>query len=212
MIAEDHISLQHPLGLSPSGPDQSVLLVDWGPGSAAPDMVALQDFILDALRGERFQLRARRRVLRACPPPINAVWSAADRTPEKQRTKAHRAALAISDELVGEVLAADVVVLTLCVDDARCVEAFGRWFDLVGRTGLTLDAATGEPTGRLGRTRAILGGLSRLGPAADVGFATLQAFRTRLKAVGFSPVEVLTAGTRPAFARLQRGAANPIVH
>jgi FMN-dependent NADH-azoreductase len=175
-------------------------------------MLALQDFILNALRGERFHLRARRRVLRACPPTIDTLWSMADRTPPEQRTKAQRAALAVSDELIAEVVAADVVVLTLCIDDVRCTEAFARWLDLLNRTGLTVDAATAGPTDFLGQTRAILGGLSRLGPTADQGFATLQAFRARLKGVGFAPIEVLTAGTRPAYSRLHHGAATPIIH
>lgn len=190
------MELQSQFGIAASGRSgrtRQVLFVDWAPLAAAPEAEALRRFVRDALGGER--IRARQRILPATPLLIDAAWSAAERTPPGRRTSAQRTRLALSDALVGEVFASDAVALTVCVDDARGVDAFGRWVDLLGRSGLTLDGATREPTGRLDGVSAIVGGWSRVGATPTPAAEALRALRDQLAGLGFSPVQ--TAQTAP---------------
>ena len=81
-------------------------------------------------------------------PPgfVTEEWIAAGFTPKEQRTRAHRAALAESDELIAELAAADIVVLGTPMYNYGMPAALKAWVDQVIRVNETFsfDLARGD--------------------------------------------------------------------
>lgn len=80
------------------------------------------------------------------PPAISEAWIAAVFTHEDERTAAQRAVLALSDELIGELAAADVIVLGTPMYNYGMPAALKAWVDQVVRIGktFTFDLARGD--------------------------------------------------------------------
>lgn len=88
-----------------------------------------------------------RRDVGASPPPaIDEDWIAAAFTDPAERTDEQRSALAISDRLVDEVLASDVIVIGTGMYNYGLPAALKAWIDQVIRIGrtFTFDLARGE--------------------------------------------------------------------
>ena len=178
-----------------------ILLVDWAPGVAHPDIAAMRACIIDALTREGRRVHLSRRLLSPVPKSPDTAWRTADRTPPDARTRDQRAALSQSDQMLAEVEDADAVVLSLCVDDTRCLDAFYTWIDLLSRRGLTVSVDTGAPTECLQGHRVILGRLSRRMAPAPSAWACLAVLQHRLGSVGFTQVEMMKSGVRGALRR-----------
>jgi FMN-dependent NADH-azoreductase len=88
----------------------------------------------------------RRDVAEAAIPPVTSSWIAAAFTPPEQRTAAMRAALALSDTLVEEVTAADVIVMGVPMYNYGMPAAMKAWIDQIARIGCTFsfDLARGD--------------------------------------------------------------------
>jgi FMN-dependent NADH-azoreductase len=76
-------------------------------------------------------------------PHIGPEFVQAGHTPEGDRTPAQRQALALSDELIAELKAADIVVIGAGMINFGMPSALKSWIDYVTRSGLTFryDAA-----------------------------------------------------------------------
>lgn len=106
-------------------------------------------------------------------PLIDEAWIAANFTPADRRGDAERAALALSDELVAELQAADTVVIGLPIYNFGVPAAFKAWVDLVARAGVTFRYAETGPQGLLEGKRAIVAVASGGTEAgSEVDFAT----------------------------------------
>lgn len=70
-------------------------------------------------------------------PPVTEEWIAAAYTPEPQRTEDMRALLRFSDELIDELLAADVLVLSTPMYNFGVPSNVKAWIDQVIRVGRT---------------------------------------------------------------------------
>lgn len=71
------------------------------------------------------------------PAPVSGAWIEAAFTPEAARSTAMREALAESDELVGELLAADVVVIGVPMYNFGPPAQLKAYIDNIVRVGLT---------------------------------------------------------------------------
>lgn len=87
-----------------------------------------------------------RDVGRQPPPFIDEAWIAAAFTAPDERTAQQRDALRVSDELIDELVAADVVVLGVPMHNYGMPAALKAWLDNVMRIGrtFTFDLARGD--------------------------------------------------------------------
>jgi FMN-dependent NADH-azoreductase len=80
------------------------------------------------------------------PPAITEAWIGAAFTPADQRSAAQEALLALSDELVDELTAADVIVMAVPMHNYGMPTALKAWVDHVVRIDrtFTFDLARGD--------------------------------------------------------------------
>ena len=82
-------------------------------------------------------------------PFIDEEWVAANYTPADQRSGAQRDKLALSDELVAELDAADVVVIGAPIYNFSIPAGLKAWVDLIARAQLTFRYTENGPVGLL---------------------------------------------------------------
>jgi FMN-dependent NADH-azoreductase len=89
--------------------------------------------------------------------PIDAEWIGAAYTPESGHTPQHRNSLAISDELIAELQAADEYVFGVPMHNFSIPGTFKLWIDQIVRAGKTFAYADGAVRGLLqGKTATFL--------------------------------------------------------
>ncbi|MEO0427844.1 MAG: NAD(P)H-dependent oxidoreductase [Pseudomonadota bacterium] len=82
-------------------------------------------------------------------PLIDETWIGANFTPDDDRTPEQRAALALSEELIGEIEAADTLVIGVPMYNFGVPAAFKAWIDLVTRARRTFKYTETGPVGLL---------------------------------------------------------------
>jgi len=126
-------------------------------------------------------------------PFVDAAWIEANFTPDENRTQAHFDTLSLSDELVAELKAADVLVLGVPVYNFSISAALKAWVDMISRARLTFRYTENGPVGLLeGKTAYVVvatGGI-RIGSPLD--FAT-PYLRHALAFLGIDDVKVIAA-------------------
>jgi FMN-dependent NADH-azoreductase len=106
-------------------------------------------------------------------PQIAEDWIGANFTPAADRTAAQAETLRLSDTLIEEVKAADVLVIGLPIYNFGVPAALKAWIDLVARAGVTFQYSPTGPKGLLAGKRAIVAvasGGTEMG--SDIDFAT----------------------------------------
>lgn len=106
-------------------------------------------------------------------PVIDETWIAANFTEDTARTDEQRAALALSDELVEELKAADTLVLGVPVYNFGIPASLKAWIDLVARARVTFKYTENGPVGLLEGKKAyvlLASGGTKIG--SDVDFAS----------------------------------------
>jgi FMN-dependent NADH-azoreductase len=127
------------------------------------------------------------------PPFVDADWIGANFTPPEERGEAQRAALAHSDALVAELMAADVLVIGVPIYNFGVPAALKAWVDMVARARVTFRYTENGPEGLLRGKRAYLAvasGGTAVGSAID--FAT-GYLRHVLGFLGIEEVEIVAA-------------------
>lgn len=125
----------------------------------------------------------------------DAAWLAAYFTPPPQQTAEMKQALALSNALVAELLAADTIVIGTPVYNYNVPAVLKSWFDHIVRKGITLgfDGA-GLLQGKRCTVLLASGGVYTPGsPIADRDIAT-QWLRLMLGVLGITDVTVVAAG------------------
>jgi FMN-dependent NADH-azoreductase len=129
---------------------------------------------------------------------IDAAWVAAAYTPAESRTAEQKAVLAMSDELLAEVEAADELAIGVAMHNFSVPSVLKLWIDQIARVGRAFAYVDGAPKGLLTGKKATLlvatGGA--YGPGS--GMESLNFIEPYLKTVfgfiGFSEVTFHTAG------------------
>ncbi|KMS51909.1 FMN-dependent NADH-azoreductase [Novosphingobium barchaimii LL02] len=116
-------------------------------------------------------------------------------TPPEQHSPEMKAELALSDELVGELLACDHVVIATPVYNYNVPAALKAWIDSIVRKGLTLGFdGNGLVTGKTATVLIASGGVYTEGsPIRDRDIAT-QYLRMVLGVIGITDVTVVAGG------------------
>ena len=126
-------------------------------------------------------------------PHIDEAWVSANFTPAADRTEAQKNTLALSETLVSELEAADVVVIGAPLYNFGIPASLKSWIDLVARAHRTFKYTENGPEGLLKGKRAVLAIATGGVPVgSDVDFAT-EYLRHVLGFLGIKDVEVVAA-------------------
>ena len=126
---------------------------------------------------------------------IDAPWLQAYFTPPEQHSLEMKAELRLSDELVGELLACDHLVIATPVYNYNVPAKLKAWIDSIVRKGLTLGFdGKGLLSGKTATVLMASGGIYTEGsPIRDRDLAT-QYLRLILNVIGITDVAVIAAG------------------
>ena len=102
-------------------------------------------------------------------PYLSESWIEAAYTPEAQRTPAQRDLLALSDTLIAEIFAADVVLLGIPMHNHSVPATFKAWIDQIARVGKTFSYTDKGPKGLVPSNKKVVAVLSRGGVYAPEG-------------------------------------------
>ncbi|CTQ33435.1 FMN-dependent NADH-azoreductase [Jannaschia rubra] len=133
--------------------------------------------MLDRIEARVGQADLRRDLGEDALPQIDRCWVAASRAPEAERTADHRAALALSDALIAEIEAADLLLIGVPIYNFGVPGALKIWVDLICRPGVTFRYDVAGPEGLLRGKSAILAvasGGTEVGSEADFATAYMR--------------------------------------
>ena len=130
--------------------------------------------------------------------PISAAWVGASFTPQDALTPAQKDLLALSDNLIAELFAADEYVFGVPMHNFSVPSVFKLWIDQIVRVNKTFSYATGTPVGLItGKKATVLiasGGVYDAGTAmASYNFVE-PYLRTVLGFLGVTETNFLAAG------------------
>ncbi|MEL7138880.1 MAG: NAD(P)H-dependent oxidoreductase [Pseudomonadota bacterium] len=126
-------------------------------------------------------------------PLIDETWIGANFTPDEDRTPEQRAALALSEELIGEIEAADTLVIGVPMYNFGVPAAFKAWIDLITRARRTFKYTETGPVGLLEGKKVFLlvaSGGTEVDGAMDY---TTPYLRHILGFIGLTDVQVIKA-------------------
>lgn len=134
------------------------------------------------------------RDLAATPlPQVDATWITTRLIPEEDRTAADKDVLALSDTLIAELQAADIVLIGMPMYNFGMPAALKAWIDLIARPKVTIAYTENGPVGLLENKRAIVAVSSGGVPVgAPVDFATPHLEQV-LKFIGITDITIHTA-------------------
>jgi FMN-dependent NADH-azoreductase len=131
-------------------------------------------------------------------PFLTESWIQASTTPAAQRTPEQQQALALSDALIEELLAADVIVLGVPMHNFSIPASLKAWIDLITRAGKTFSYGDKGPQGLIPEGKQVLAIVSRGGvygegtPAFSADFQ-VPYLRHMLGFIGLKNVTVIEA-------------------
>ena len=149
--------------------------------------------LIQALESRYSATETKRRDLADGVPFVDEAWIAANFTPDEDRTRQHKQALAYSDELVSELEAADILVIGAPIYNFSVPATLKAWIDMIARARKTFNYTENGPVGLLENKKAYVivpsGGVPVGSP---VDFAT-PYIRHALSFVGITDVEFIGA-------------------
>lgn len=131
-------------------------------------------------------------------PFVTEPWIQASYTPPAQRTPQQQQALALSDALIEELMAAEVIVLGVPMHNFSIPAPLKAWFDLVARVGKTFSYSDKGPKGLIASDKRVVAIVSR-GGVFDEGSPSLSSdfqvpyLRHMLGFLGLKDVTVIAA-------------------
>jgi len=126
-------------------------------------------------------------------PLIDEAWTAANFTAPEDRTDDQKKTLALSDSLIDELKAADILVIGLPIYNFGTPAAFKTWVDLIARARVTFRYTENGPEGLLkGKKAYVLTASGGTPVGSGYDFATTYV-RHILGFVGIDDVTVIAA-------------------
>ena len=131
-------------------------------------------------------------------PYLSEPWIEAAYMPEPERTPAQRDLLSLSDTLIDELLAADVILLGIPMHNFSVPASFKAWIDQIARAGKTFSYTSQGPKGLIPSHKKVVAVLSRGGiyaPDSPQGAMDFQVsyLRQVLALVGLTDVTFVHA-------------------
>jgi FMN-dependent NADH-azoreductase len=154
---------------------------------------ALSDDLVAALEARYGDVDVIRRDLAEALPHVDQDWIEANLTGADERSAEQRQKLALSDQLVNELRAADALVIGVPIYNFGVPAALKAWVDMICRARLTFRYTENGPEGLLqGKKAFLIVASGGVGVDSAVDFAT-PYMRQALKFVGIEDVEVIAA-------------------
>ena len=126
-------------------------------------------------------------------PFVDAAWIEANFTPDENRTERQIETLSLSDELVEELKAADVIVLGVAVYNFSISAALKAWIDMVCRARVTFRYTEKGPVGLLqGKTVYAVVATGGVAVGSPMDFAT-PYLRHAFAFLGITDFQVIAA-------------------
>jgi FMN-dependent NADH-azoreductase len=168
----------------------TVLRVDSSARRAGSVTRELTDLVMETFEGAEVLTRD----LAVTPvPQVDGEWVAANFTPAAERSPEAAARLELSDALIAELRASDVVVIGLPIYNFGLPAALKAWIDHVARAGETFRYTEAGPEGLLKGKRAIIVAASG-GTNVDSAWDHATPYlRHALGFLGITDVEVIAA-------------------
>lgn len=168
---------------------------------------SLADETMDYL-AEAGPVRIHSRNVAAGIPFIDETWVAANFTPVEARNSEQRAKLELSDELIGEINAADTLVIATPIYNFGIPATLKAWVDQIARAGVTFKYTESGPVGLLDNKRAIILVASGGTPVgSDMDFAT-SYLKFVLGFIGIDDVTIIAADAMGRNAEEKRAQAS----
>ena len=156
---------------APTNRPLAVLRVDGSARTEGSVSRSLTDALVDRLEADGAAVTTRD--LTEGVPFVDQAWIAANFTADDDRSAAQREALAVSDTLVTELKAADVIVIGVPIYNFGVPAALKAWIDLVARARVTFRYTENGPEGLLkGKTAVLLVASGGTAVGSDIDFAT----------------------------------------
>lgn len=131
-------------------------------------------------------------------PFLTESWIQASTTPAAERTPEQQQSLALSDTLIEELLAADVIVLGVPMHNFSIPASLKAWIDLITRAGKTFSYSDKGPQGLIPEGKQVVAIVSRGGsygegtPSSAADFQ-VPYLRHMLGFVGLKSITVIEA-------------------
>lgn len=126
-------------------------------------------------------------------PIITGDWVGANFTPDDQRSDAQKETLALSDDLIAELEAADTIVFGVPIYNFGVPATFKAWVDLVARARKTFKYSESGPVGLLeGKSAYVVIASGGTESGSEIDFATPYV-RHVLGFLGIHDVTVVAA-------------------
>jgi FMN-dependent NADH-azoreductase len=154
---------------------KNILLIQTSPRGSLSFSQKIAQSIVHDLRAQHPETTVVVRDLAENPPPhIGPAFITGQQVPPEQRKPDQAKALAVSDGLIDELIAADVLVLAVPMFNFGVPSTLKAWIDHISRAGRTFSYGAHGPVGLLKGKRAILvlarGGVYTEGPTKQYDF------------------------------------------
>ena len=174
---------------------KNILFIQSSPrGSESYSQKVAQSIVDDLKRRHPDATVAVRNLAQDPPPHVGEAFVGGLSIRPEQRTKEQTAAFTLSDALIDELAAADIVVLAVPMHNFSPPSTLKAWVDHVVRAGRTFAFSDRGPEGLLKGKRAILvlarGGVYSEGPAKPLDFQE-PYLRAILGFIGITDIEVV---------------------
>lgn len=171
----------------------NVLLINASARGAVSNSRALAASLLDRLAERHAKLNIVERDVGKGLPLIDETWVSANFTRAEERTPAQQQRLALSDELISELAAADIVVIGAPMYNFSVPASLKAWIDQVARAGVTFRYTEQGPQGLLRGKQAyvvVTTGGAQIGSAVDFASGYLRHI---LGFIGIDDVQLIAA-------------------
>ena len=133
-----------------------ILRVDSSAKTENSESRRLTDRIIDGLKTNGKSLEVTVRDLNESLPQVNTAWIEANNTASDDQTDEHKKTLALSNTLVGEIKAADTLIIGVALYNFSITASLKLWIDLVCRARKTFAYVDGSPKGLMTGKKAII--------------------------------------------------------
>jgi FMN-dependent NADH-azoreductase len=176
----------------------NLLLIESSPLSTSVSSALTREYVAQWQRKNPGGTITRHNVSTESVPYVTEAWVGAAHTPVADRTGEHKHSLALSDQYIAELEAADTIIIAAPMHNFSIPAALKAWFDQVVRAGRTFAYTAEGPKGLLDSARQVIVIASRGGAyAGDSPYAFLDQqepyLRTVLGFIGLTNVKFVYA-------------------
>jgi len=174
----------------------NILFVTSSPRGGASHSSKVAERVLSDLVARHPDATVVRRDLARDPlPHVDEAYLGAVFTPEAARSDEQKAMVALSDTLIDELFAADIIVIASAMINFTITSTLKTWLDYIARSGRTFAYVDNAPVGLVTGKRVVLveskGGIYSDGPMKPADFQ-LPYLRYMLAFIGLTNVEEIT--------------------